>query len=39
VIASAVIPTLIAGMTFLPRHLLATPEKLTEQKAEQIEEG
>jgi glutathione-regulated potassium-efflux system ancillary protein KefC len=26
VIASAVIPTLIAGITFLPRHLLPEPE-------------
>ena len=39
VIASAVVPTLIAGMAFLPKHLLVAPEKLTEQKAERIEEG
>jgi Kef-type K+ transport system membrane component KefB len=27
VIASAVVPTFIAGLVFLPRHLLPTPEK------------
>jgi len=29
VIASAVVPTLIAGLVFLPRHLLPRPEKLS----------
>ncbi len=33
VIASAVIPTLIAGMAFLPRHLLPKPEKLIKIKS------
>jgi Kef-type K+ transport system membrane component KefB len=39
VIASAVIPTLIAGMAFLPKHLLPPPEKRARQAAERIEEG
>jgi Kef-type K+ transport system membrane component KefB len=30
VIASAVIPTLIAGLAFLPRHLLPEPQKQAE---------
>lgn len=32
VIASAVIPTLIAGITFLPRHLLSEPDKKAEAR-------
>jgi len=39
VIASAVVPTLIAGMAFLPKHLLTSSEKRTAQNFEQIEEG
>ncbi len=42
VIASAVVPTLIAGMAFLPKHLLPSPEKrLTKASAatEPSEEG
>jgi Kef-type K+ transport system membrane component KefB len=36
VIASAVVPTLIAGIAFLPKHLLPAPEK---QRHEKIAEG
>lgn len=42
VIASAVVPTLIAGLAFLPRHLLPEKERLTEltpQETELEEEG
>jgi len=42
VIASAVVPTLIAGMAFLPRHLLPKPEKRvskTSLETESSEEG
>jgi hypothetical protein len=33
VIASAVVPTLIAGMAFLPKHLIPLPEKRPRKKA------
>jgi len=36
VIASAVIPTLIAGWAFLPRHLLLQKEKKPMKKALEI---
>jgi len=33
VIASAVVPTLIAGIAFLPKHLLPPPEKRPREAA------
>ena len=42
VIASAVVPTLIAGIAFLPRHLLPTPDKALEAMPQEnglMEEG
>lgn len=42
VIASAVVPTLIAGFAFLPRHLLPKPEmraRVTQREQEPSEEG
>lgn len=42
VIASAVVPTLIANMAFLPKHLLPKPEKQPRKKAPEValeEEG
>ncbi|MFO7653102.1 MAG: cation:proton antiporter [Candidatus Krumholzibacteriia bacterium] len=39
VIASAVVPTLIAGWAFLPRHLLAAPEGVEEPAPRQTRSG
>jgi len=42
VIASAVVPTLIAGFAFLPRHLLPKPEmraRIAQREQEPSEEG